>query len=202
LEREERLHDLAPEGCFIAPESIKHAVVDIGKAEETKGQFPRCVEWIFGECLELMAFGILRTIRVIVDAGRACGLQNAACDVPRRTLGLGDRLARMSAITQDFGLDLKKTGLDRCGAADTPQQGCQPKYQLAFDRGPGVVIRDDGCLERPVVSGILKDFDDGFGRQPVPESVPPGLPFAVPRRRTGTLESILPIGIDLPERGH
>ena len=53
---------MAPEGSFVAPEAIKHAPVDIGKAEEAIGQFPRCAEWIFRESLELMAFGILRTV--------------------------------------------------------------------------------------------------------------------------------------------
>jgi hypothetical protein len=108
----------------------------------------------------------------------------------------------MAAITQDFGLDLKETGLDRCGAADTPQEGCQPKYQLAFGRGPGIVIRDDGRLERPVVSSILEDFDDCFGGQSVAKSVSSRPPFAVLRCRAGTLQRILPIGLDFPERGH
>jgi hypothetical protein len=62
LEGEERLHDLAPEGRFVAPEAIKHAAVDIGEAKEAVGQFPGCAEWVFEERLELMAFGIFRTI--------------------------------------------------------------------------------------------------------------------------------------------
>ena len=64
LESKEHLDRLSPQSSFIAPEAIERAVVEIGEAEEAIGQFPRCAEWIFGESLELMAFGIFRTIIV------------------------------------------------------------------------------------------------------------------------------------------
>ena len=92
-------------------------------------------------------------------------------------------------LAQYFGLDPKQIGLDRGGATQTPQQRCQPQHQLALDRGLGVVIRNDGRLERSVVLDILDTIDDGFRAQPMPDGVASGLPFALLGSGTGASDA-------------
>ena len=53
-----------------------------------------------------------------------------------------------------------------------------------------------------IVLDILDHLDDGFGAQPVPDSVSPRSAFALLGVGTGAFEGVASVGLDLPERGH
>jgi hypothetical protein len=65
------------------------------------------------------------------------------------------RLASMLAIAQNLGLDPQQIGLDGRGAAQTPQQRCQPEHQFALDGSLGIIVRDDRRFESAVVIDIV-----------------------------------------------
>src|SRR5262245_45576801 len=57
-------------------------------------------------------------------------------------------------------------------------------------------------LEGPVLLGVFKGLEDGLGREPVPEGVPPGLPLSGFGLRACALESVVAARLDLPEGRH
>src|SRR2546430_8360088 len=78
----------------------------------------------------------------------------------------------------------------------------QPQHQLTLDRGPGVVVRDDGRLERSVVLDVLDNLDDGFRAQTMPDRVPPRPAFALLGVGTGASDGVASVGLNLSKRGH
>jgi hypothetical protein len=111
-------------------------------------------------------------------------------------------LEGVSALVQDLGLDLQEVGLDSCGAADAPQQGCQPEREFALDRRSGVEIRDDGCFECSVVLKIFEGDNDGFCRQSMSDCILPRALFAVFGFWAGAPQRIASIRLDLSQRSH
>lgn len=105
-----------------------------------------------------------RTVNRVFDNAKGQGLR---------------RLHLVPPLAQDFGLDPHEIGFDRGGATQAPQQWCQPQDKLTLDGGLGVVVRNDGRLERSVVLDILDNFDDGLRAQSMPDGVAPRLPFAL-----------------------
>src|SRR5262249_41132453 len=93
-------------------------------------------------------------------------------------------------------------GLNGGSAADAPQQGRQPKHQLALDGCSGIVIRDDGGFERLVVFNIFERDNDSFRRQSMSDCVLPRPLFAIFGFRPGAPQGISSIGIDLSKRSH
>ena len=117
------------------------------------------VNWICGRVVKVIALTALGV------SGAQAGWNRSVEDAIEHVLPLFRLVwwfASMLAVTQDLGLNPKQIGLDCSGATQTPQQRCQPKHELAFDRGPGIIVRDDSRFESAVVIGILNDFDHRF----------------------------------------
>src|SRR6516164_6590751 len=106
------------------------------------------------------------------------------------------------AVFQYLGLDLQEIGLNGGSAADAPQQGRQPKHQLALDGCSGIVIRDDGCFECLVVFNIFERDNDGFRRQSMSDCVLTRPPFAIFGFRPSAPQRIASVGLDLSKRSH
>jgi hypothetical protein len=111
-------------------------------------------------------------------------------------------IEHVSTVIQDLGLDLQEIGLNGGGAADAPEQGRKPEYELALNGCSGIVIRDDGRFKCSVVSNIFQSDNDGFGRQSMSDCVLPRPPFAIGGFGTGAPERIASIGLDLSKRSH
>ncbi len=62
----------------------------------------------------------------------------------------------------------EQAGLHGRGAAEPPQGAGQPKHELAFDGGLGIVVGDDGGFEGLVVLGIFQGADHGLCSEPDP----------------------------------
>jgi hypothetical protein len=70
-------------------------------------------------------------------------------------------------------LDLEQAAFDRCGATEPPQQACQSENEFSFESELGVVIGNDGHLERNVIFGIFWHVDHGFCDQPMTDGILP-----------------------------
>jgi len=108
----------------------------------------------------------------------------------------------ISTIMQDFGLDLEEISLNGGGAAAPPQQGRKSEHELAFHSCSGIVICDDSCFKRSIVSNIFQSDDYSFSCQAVSDRVVPRPSLSIFGFRTGAAERIASIGFDLSKRSH
>src|SRR5260370_30302700 len=111
--------------------------------------------------------------------------------------GLERLLAAAPEGLEDLPLHPQQPGFDRGRPTKSPEEGSQPPDELLLDRGLGEVLRENRRFEFPVLLEIFKGFDNGFGREPVAESIP-----AVCAPGTGALERVAAVRLDLPERSH
>jgi len=116
--------------------------------------------------------------------------------------GLERLLAAAPEGLEDLPLHLQQPGFDRGRSTKSPEEGSQPPDELLLDRGLGEVLRENRRFEFPVLLEIFKGFDNGFGREPVAESIPAGGMLSVCAPVTGPLKRDAAVRLDLAERGH
>src|ERR1700730_4515767 len=59
MKRDQRLHCLSPKSAFIAVEALKHAAVDINKAQEAVSQLARCAAKVICGVVEALRLMLL-----------------------------------------------------------------------------------------------------------------------------------------------
>ena len=116
LERVKDAASLAPQGRFIAAETIEREIGQVGQSQKAASEldigsvdvFPR-VGYRFHITYS--------TVRNCVRAGGICPAESCVNNVPR----IREQLAALATITQMFGLNLKQSGFHRRGTAQPPQ---------------------------------------------------------------------------------
>src|SRR6516165_9465555 len=175
---------------------------------EATCQVTRMGDWIVGGRLDRIRL-IVNLLSLLIPSGSdkfvrvsmRCSAENTINNAVEFLFRFVGVLECVSAVFRYLGLDLE-IGLNGGSAADAPQQGRQPKHQLALDGWSGIVIRHDGCFERLVIFNIFERDNDGFRRQSMSDCVLPRPPFAIFGFRPGAAQRIAPIGLDLSKRSH
>jgi hypothetical protein len=101
-----------------------------------------------------------------------------------------------------LSLDPKQASFNRGGAAQTPEQACQSKYEFLFNSGASIVIGCDGNLEGGVVFSTLQGIDDCFSRQSMANGISSRSTFAFFRLGPRAELGVSAVSLDLSEGGH
>jgi hypothetical protein len=107
--------------------------------------------------------------------------------------------SRVSRPPENVILDLEKTGLDGCRAAQPPQQTGQPQDEFTLNGRLRIVVGSHGRLEGLVVFRILHTLNDSLCCQTMADGIATGAPVSCFARWARALECIASIGLDLPE---
>src|SRR5260370_33499910 len=144
-------------GVLLAPEPLEQTIVEYGEPLEVKREVSGRHVWPRADgngASSLMVDRSVVAVIPIIRGSKARDFDHAKGN-GLWPLRLGWRALLIPAVLQDLGLNPKQIGLDGGRAPQTPQQRCQPKHQLAFDGGPGVIICDERPFELSVVLDIL-----------------------------------------------
>jgi hypothetical protein len=165
-----------------------------------------CMRLIWTQALQqLAAQQVEQVLLIIVSRVNIFGFvraQRRSNNTIYNSSGFTGGIECISTIMQDFGLDLEEISLNGGGAAAPPQQGRKSEHELAFDSCSGIVICDDSCFKRSIVSNIFQSDDYSFSCQAVSDRVVPRPSLSIFGFRTGAAERIASIGFDLSKRSH
>jgi hypothetical protein len=72
---------------------------------------------------------------------------------------------------ENLALHPQQPGFDRGRPAKSPEQRREAMNELLLNRRLRQIRRDDRVVECPVFLGVFESFNDGLGREPLPQRV-------------------------------
>ena len=151
IERKHNLASLTPKDGFVSAKPVERMAWQIGETQKATREFGARIGRIQrgAGCGPAPASRIVQWCAIAV--GRVSPSERRIGRLARACLGL----AVLPEFRQLLGLEAEQAGFHGGGAAQPPQQAGEPQHQLPLDSRFGIVVGNDGGLERLVVFGIL-----------------------------------------------
>ena len=145
----ERKHDLAsltPKNGFVSAKPVERIAWQIGETQKATREVGARIGriWRGAGCGPPPA---CQVVRCAIAVGRVSPSEQRVERLTRLCLSL----AALPEFQQLIGLDVEQAGFHGGGAAQPPQQAGEAQHQLPLDSRFGIVVGNDGGLERLVV---------------------------------------------------